>query len=99
MPPKTTHPLEQHVCGREIGHDEIEVDVHALFYDLSCYQHRTHAVIGALLAKTLKPITFQFLAPEEGKSAVEDPQADGSSPCCGRESSISLLGFDDRVAQ
>jgi hypothetical protein len=58
MTPEASYPLQEHVCGSEIGDHEIEVNINALLHDLSSDENTARAFGGTVFAKPLQPIVL-----------------------------------------
>ena len=69
MPPQATGPLENQVDRRKIGHDEIEVEVEALFGDLGGDQDFSAVAFPFLLPKTARASSSRFCRRSAGKRA------------------------------
>lgn len=76
--PETAHALEQHVGGREVGNDEVQVNVHALFDDLGGDEDRAWTMGGAVPAEEFEPVRFKFSAAMEWEAAVQEADTDCS---------------------
>ena len=98
MPPKPAQALEQHVSRREVGDDEIEVNVHALFHDLRGDENTTGTIGGTILSKAFEPVMLQFGTSLKRKTAVQEPNASGAFTNRAGDRAEGVLSFDNGIA-
>src|SRR4051812_16683679 len=97
MPPKPSHALQEHVSRRQIGDNEIQVNVHALLHYLSCNEDRPAATAGTLLAQPFQPMLFQLLPSEKWKATVKQGHLDSILAHTCHDRATGSLCFSHRI--
>ena len=71
MTPEAAKPLQEHIGRREVGDDEVSVDVHALFDDLGGDQNAAGGPAVSILAQAAQPKALKLVPAELGKAGME----------------------------
>ena len=100
MPPEPAHALEQHVGRREIGDDEIQVDIDALLDDLRGDEDRARAVRLRVLCRAARATRFSnSCRRKNGNRLCSKPTSTRSARTLARERAAGRLRLGNGVAQ
>ena len=96
--PKPTDALKQHVGGREVGQEEVGVDVHTLLDHLGGNEHAAVRPATWILAEAIEPKPLQPITAELREARVQQGCFRRVAAAVGAQALQRGLGFGDGVA-